>query len=93
MPLATSSAWNRRELDILEFEALCRDTRAALRASECADASAAAARALGLWRAPPLLDVSSEALRAEFAPRLEQLRLQVLNDNFVPDSGSGATRS
>jgi tetratricopeptide (TPR) repeat protein len=54
----------------------------ALRAGECAVASAAAARALGLWRAAPLLDVSSEALRSEFAPRLERLRLQVLKDNF-----------
>ena len=70
------------ELDILEFEALCRDTRTALRAGECADASAAATRALGLWRAAPLLDVSSEALRGEFVPRLERLRLQVLKDNF-----------
>jgi len=68
------------ELDILEFEALCRDTRAALRAGEWADASAAAARALGLWRADPLLDVPAEALRGEFVPRLDRLRLQVLED-------------
>jgi DNA-binding SARP family transcriptional activator/tetratricopeptide (TPR) repeat protein len=68
------------ELDILEFEALSRDTRAALRAGEWADASAAAARALGLWRAAPLLDVPAEALRGEFVPRLERLRLQVLED-------------
>jgi DNA-binding SARP family transcriptional activator len=70
------------ELDILEFEALSRDARAALRSAEYADASAAATRALGLWRAAPLLDVSSEALRNEFVPRLERLRLQVLTDNF-----------
>jgi DNA-binding SARP family transcriptional activator/tetratricopeptide (TPR) repeat protein len=70
------------ELDIWEFEALCQDTRAALRAGEYADASAAAARALGLWRASPLLDVSSEVLRGEFVPRLELLRLQVLEDGF-----------
>jgi DNA-binding SARP family transcriptional activator/tetratricopeptide (TPR) repeat protein len=70
------------ELDVLEFEALCQDTRAALRAGECADASAAAARAMGLWRAAPLLDVPSEALRGEFVPRLDRLRLQVLEDRF-----------
>jgi DNA-binding SARP family transcriptional activator len=70
------------ELDVLEFEGLCRDTRAALRAGEWADASAGAARALGLWRAAPLLDVPGEILRGEFVPRLERLRLQVLEDRF-----------
>jgi DNA-binding SARP family transcriptional activator len=70
------------ELDVLEFEAHCRDARAALRASEWADASASAMRALGLWRAVPLLDVPAEALRGEFVPRLERLRLQVLEDRF-----------
>src|SRR5215469_3276530 len=72
----------RPELDVLEFEALCLDTRAALRAGEWADASATAARALGLWRAAPLLDVPSEILRSQFVPRLERLRLQVLEDRF-----------
>jgi DNA-binding SARP family transcriptional activator/tetratricopeptide (TPR) repeat protein len=70
------------ELDVLEFEALCRDARAALRGSEWADASAAAARALRLWRAAPLLDVPAEALHGEFVPRLERLRLQALEDRF-----------
>jgi DNA-binding SARP family transcriptional activator/Tfp pilus assembly protein PilF len=72
----------RQELDVLEFEALCADARAALRAGQWADTSAAAARALGLWRAAPLLDIPSEALRGEFAPRLERLRLQALEDGF-----------
>ena len=72
----------RAELDVLEFEALCRDARTALRADECEDASAAATRALGLWRGVPLLDVPAEGLRDEFVPRLEQLRLQVLEDRF-----------
>jgi DNA-binding SARP family transcriptional activator len=70
------------ELDVLEFEGLCRDARAALRAGEWAEASAAAVRALGLWRAAPLLDVPGEALRGEFVPRFERLRLQVLEDRF-----------
>ncbi len=70
------------ELDVLEFEGLCRDTRAALRAGEWADASARAVRALGLWRAAPLLDVPGEILRGEFVPRLDRLRLQVLEDHF-----------
>jgi DNA-binding SARP family transcriptional activator len=73
---------NQAELDVLEFEALCRDARAALRAGEWADASAQALRALGLWRAAPLLDVPAEALRGEFVPHLERLRLQVLEDRL-----------
>jgi DNA-binding SARP family transcriptional activator/tetratricopeptide (TPR) repeat protein len=73
---------DRHELDVLEFEALCRDARAAVRAGEWAAGFAAAARALELWRAAALLDVPSEALRGEFAPRLEQLRLQALEDWF-----------
>jgi len=70
------------ELDILEFEALCRDARLALRAAEWANASVAATRALRLWRAAPLMDVPAEALRGEFVPHFEQLRLQVLEDRF-----------
>jgi DNA-binding SARP family transcriptional activator/tetratricopeptide (TPR) repeat protein len=72
----------RPEVDVLEFGALCRDARAAARAGEWGDASAAAVQALGLWRGDPLLDVPSEALRGEFAPALERLRLQVLEDRF-----------
>jgi DNA-binding SARP family transcriptional activator/tetratricopeptide (TPR) repeat protein len=72
----------QQELDVLEFEALCRGTRAALRADQWQDASAAASRALRLWRAAPLLDVPAEALRGKFVPPLEQLRLQVLEDSF-----------
>jgi DNA-binding SARP family transcriptional activator len=70
------------ELDLLEFEALCRDARAASRAGAWADASAAAVRALELWRATPLLDVPAEALRDRFVPSLERSRLQVLEDRF-----------
>lgn len=70
------------ELDTLEFAARCQDTRAALRAGEWQDSSVAAAQALGLWRAVPLLDVPSETLRAKFVPQFERLRLQVLEDSF-----------
>jgi DNA-binding SARP family transcriptional activator len=72
----------RAELDVLVFEALCRDARTALRSGEWADVAATAGRALGLWRAAPLLDVPAEALRDEFVPGLERLRLQVLEDRF-----------
>jgi DNA-binding SARP family transcriptional activator len=72
----------RQELDVLQFEAWCGDARAALKAGEWVGASASATRALGLWRAAPLLDVPSETLRQDFVPRLERLRLQVLEDRF-----------
>jgi DNA-binding SARP family transcriptional activator len=73
---------DQQELDVAEFEALCADARAALRAGEWQDASASAAWALGLWRAAPLQDVPADALHATFVPRLEGLRLQVLEDGF-----------
>jgi DNA-binding SARP family transcriptional activator/tetratricopeptide (TPR) repeat protein len=70
------------ELDVLEFEAFCGDARAAVRACDWANASAAAVRALRLWRAEPLLDVPAEVLRGRFVPHLERLRLQVIEDGF-----------
>jgi DNA-binding SARP family transcriptional activator len=68
------------ELDVLRFEALCREAGTAVRASGWARACDAAAAALALWRGAPLLDVSSQVLRDQCVPRLEQLRLQVLED-------------
>ncbi|HKT01179.1 MAG TPA: BTAD domain-containing putative transcriptional regulator, partial [Rugosimonospora sp.] len=66
------------ELDVSRFEALCRRTRAALGQGEWAEASATAGQALALWRAPPLVDVPSQLLRAAWVPRLEELLLQAL---------------
>ena len=68
------------ELDVLEFEALCRETGSALRAADWDEASSAGARAVELWRGEPLLDVPAQLLRNEFAPRLEQLLVQVRED-------------
>jgi DNA-binding SARP family transcriptional activator/tetratricopeptide (TPR) repeat protein len=68
------------DLDVLGFEAGCREAGAARRAGRWADASVIAARALGLWRGTPLLDVPSQVLRDRYVPRLEQARLQVLED-------------
>jgi DNA-binding SARP family transcriptional activator len=68
------------EVDVLEFEDSCRRASAALRAGAWAEAADAATRALGLWRADPLLDIPSQSLHDEIVPRLEQLRLQVLED-------------
>jgi DNA-binding SARP family transcriptional activator/tetratricopeptide (TPR) repeat protein len=68
------------ELDLLRFEALCQDAAAALREGAWARACDAAVRALALWRGAPLLDVPSEVLHGQVVPRLEQLRLQLLED-------------
>jgi DNA-binding SARP family transcriptional activator len=73
------------ELDVLGFERACRDASAARRAGKWLETSAAAARALGLWRGTPLLDVPSEVLRDQFVPRLERMRLQVLEDRNEAD--------
>src|ERR1035441_7257678 len=63
------------ELDVLRFEAACADAGAARRAARWPEASAAAARAVELWRGTPLLDVPSQVLCDRFVPGLEQLRL------------------
>jgi len=68
------------ELDVLLFETYCRDAGTAIRAATWAEASAAAARALDLWRGEPLLDVPSQLLRSEFSPRLEQWMTQAHED-------------
>ena len=73
------------ELDVLCFERACRDSGAASRAARWQEASAAAARALELWRGTPLLDVSSQVLRDQFVPRLEQMRLQAFEDRIEAD--------
>jgi DNA-binding SARP family transcriptional activator/tetratricopeptide (TPR) repeat protein len=68
------------ELDMLEFETLCRRAGTSVRAGEWAVAASTAAGALALWRGEPLLDVSSRLLRDQTVPRLEHLRLQALED-------------
>jgi DNA-binding SARP family transcriptional activator/tetratricopeptide (TPR) repeat protein len=73
------------EFDVLCFEAACRDAGAARRAARWPEASAAAARALGLWRGTPLLDVPSQVLHDRFVPGLEGRRLQVLEDRTEAD--------
>ena len=69
------------ELDVAVFEALCHDADTALRAGAWAEASGHATRALALWRGAPLTDVPSQPLHGQIVPRLEQLRLQTLENN------------
>jgi DNA-binding SARP family transcriptional activator/tetratricopeptide (TPR) repeat protein len=66
------------EVDALRFEALCRETGAAIEGGMWADALEKAADALGLWRGAPLADIPCRSLHDVWVPRLEQLRLQTL---------------
>jgi hypothetical protein len=68
-------------LDVTEFEELCRQAQASLRAGAWAQAGEAAARALDPWRGEPLVDVPSQALRDRIVPRLEQLRVQIVEQH------------
>ena len=77
------------DLDVLQFETLCRDAGAAVRAARWRAASGAAAQALRLWRTDPLLDVPSQVLRDEFVPRLDRLWQQVLEDRIEADLQRG----
>jgi DNA-binding SARP family transcriptional activator len=71
---------DEREVDALEFEALCAETDAAVRERQWERGSRAAEHAVSLWRAAPLVDVPCRTLHDEFSPRLEQLRAQVLEN-------------
>ncbi|HEY1918462.1 MAG TPA: tetratricopeptide repeat protein [Streptosporangiaceae bacterium] len=73
------------DLDVLCFQAACREAGTARRAARWQDASAAATRALELWRGTPLLDVPSQVLRDQFVPGLEQMRVQALEDRTEAD--------
>lgn len=68
------------QVDALRFEALCGEAAEAVHAGDWVAAERAASQALALWRGTPLADVPSLALHDEWLPRLEQLRLQVLEE-------------
>jgi len=77
------------ELDASRFETLTRQADDAIRAGQWADAAAAAASALGLWRSTPLVDVPSQQLRDQWVPILEQLHIQVLACRIEADLHEG----
>jgi DNA-binding SARP family transcriptional activator len=70
------------DLDADRFEALCDQAAAHLRAGTWPAVAETAARALDLWRARPLLDVPSRQLAVTVVPRLEHVRLQLLEFRF-----------
>ena len=77
------------ELDASWFETLGREAGAAARAGRWAEAGHTAAVALGLWHGTPLADVSSQLLRDQWVPHLEQVRVQVLEWRIEADLHEG----
>ena len=77
------------ELDLLRVEALCRHGANAMRDQEWLAASQAFTQALRLWRGAPLEDIRSQVLRDESVPRLDQLRLQILEDRIAAELNLG----
>ena len=79
------------KLDLADFEQIAAEGRAALAAGDCERAAELLHDALALWRGPALSGLTSDALRSE-AERLEEMRLQVLEDRLEADLGRGLAR-
>src|SRR5262245_32887899 len=77
--------------DLAQFELLADEGRAALTQADWEQAAALLREALALWRGPALDGLAAEALRGE-AERLEELRVQVLEDRLDADLGQGQER-
>jgi DNA-binding SARP family transcriptional activator/DNA-binding beta-propeller fold protein YncE len=82
---------NGDRLDLRAFEQAAEEGRAALASGDCERAAQLLREALALWRGPALAGLPSEALRRE-AERLEELRLQVLENRLEADLRRGRHR-
>ena len=78
-------------LDLTQFERLAGEGREALGAADYEQAAALLGEALALWRGPALSGLAAEALRRE-GERLEEARLQALEDRFDAELGRGRER-
>ena len=79
-------------VDLSRFDALAVAARR-IPATEPGRAADALRDALGLWRGAPLADVDSEPFAAWAIPRLEELRLAVLEERLDLDLKAGRHRS
>jgi predicted ATPase/DNA-binding SARP family transcriptional activator len=77
--------------DLRQFEHDAEEGRSALAAGDHQEAADLLRQALNLWRGPALAGLGSEALRRE-AGRLEELRLQTLEDRLEADLACGRHR-
>ncbi len=72
-------------LDLDRFERLASEARASLHAGRAEHASRAYRAALGLWRGPALAEFTSEPFAQAEGARLEELRMQVLEERLEAD--------
>ena len=79
---------NGDRFDLEEFERLAEEGGAALASEHFEHASDLLSKALELWHGPALAGLELETLRRE-AERLEELRLQTLEDRLEADLASG----
>lgn len=71
--------------DLLRFERLAQEGRAALDEGDAAAASALLSEALTVWRGPALADVSVGDILSAHVTRLEEERLRVLEQRITAD--------
>jgi DNA-binding SARP family transcriptional activator len=76
------------ELDLARFERRAGEGHAALAAGDYEQAANLLSEAVAFWRGPALAGLTSQALRRE-AERLEEERLQVLEDRLEAELGRG----
>ena len=76
-------------LDASQFEVMAAQAREALRDGQYAQAATGLRTALSLWRGRPLADVPCDYLVMQHAPRLEEVRLQALEDRIEADLRCG----
>ena len=77
------------ELDLEQFEALLNAGREALTAGRAHEASMTLRQALALWRGPPLADLAYEPFAQAEVRRLEELRLQTVEERIDADLAAG----
>ena len=77
------------QVDAERFERLTADGRGALEGGELGSASELLRQALGLWRGPPLADLTYEPFAQSHIARLEELRLVALEQRIEADLALG----
>jgi predicted ATPase len=82
----------RASVDVLRFEELLGESRAALRQGEARAGAEAVAAALALWRGSALQGVPATAWFTAEARRLESLRVDALEERFEAELALGAHR-
>jgi DNA-binding SARP family transcriptional activator len=77
------------QLDVARFERLAGEGRRALAAADPERAATTLNKALGLWRGPPLADLTYADFAQREIARLEELRLATLEDRIDADLECG----